>query len=417
MIPWLFLLVSLVGAAFTLNAYYPARGQGALYIPSFFASWLTIELSGQHLLWQAAATAAFIAAGALHAWPGWVGVWFTAFSWVGLIGLRLQGHRSWRTMAAALGDLLPGGARPRVSLWQRVTPFPFRHANVVRKNNVVFARVAGQKLKLDVYLPKKAGKRRPAVLQIHGGAWVIGDKSNQGVPLMTHLAANGWVGFNANYRLSPAATFPDHLVDLKRALAWIREHADEYDVDPRFIAVTGGSAGGHLTALMALTANEPRYQPGFEHADTSVQVAVPFYGIYDFTNRLGTLPKTFYKRLLEPWVMKAFLKDEPGRYAEASPIEHVRPDAPPFLVIHGDRDTLAPLPDARLFVEKLRETSRAPVLYAELAGGQHAFDVFPSPRSVPVIEGVERFLFATHAAWQGARVAEPVDDVAAAATA
>ena len=87
------------------------------------------------------------------------------------------------------------------------------------------------------------------MLQIHGGGWVIGDKREQGIPLLNHLAADGWVGFNVNYRLSPRAKFPDHLVDCKRALAWIREHADEYGVDPDFIVVTGGSAGGHLSAL------------------------------------------------------------------------------------------------------------------------------------------------------------------------
>ncbi len=106
--------------------------------------------------------------------------------------------------------------------------------------------------------------------------------------MLSHLAANGWVCFNLNYRLSPGATFPDHLVDLKAGLAWIREHADQWGIDPNFIAVTGGSAGGHLAALMGLTANDPEYQPGFEDADTSLQAAVPIYGVYDFTSRLGT---------------------------------------------------------------------------------------------------------------------------------
>ena len=116
--------------------------------------------------------------------------------------------------------------------------------------------------------------------------WVIGSKNEQGIPLLNHLAHNGWVGFNVNYQLSPRVKAPDHLIDCKRALAWIREHADEYGVDPDFIVVTGGSAGGHLCALMALTANDPEYQPGFDDADTSlVQAAVPFYGVYDMLDR------------------------------------------------------------------------------------------------------------------------------------
>ena len=161
-------------------------------------------------------------------------------------------------------------------------------------------------------------------MQIHGGGWVIGDKREQGLPLLNHMAAQGWVGFNVNYRLSPGVAFPDHLIDLKRGLTWIKEHADEYGIDPDFVCVTGGSAGGHLTALMGLTANDPAYQPGFESADTSVAAAVPFYGIYDFTDRgaFGSDPEIF-RRFLEPIVMKAFLADEPetvrGRLPGAPP--------------------------------------------------------------------------------------------------
>ncbi len=102
----------------------------------------------------------------------------------------------------------------------------------------------------------------PVLLQIHGGAWVIGNKDQQGMPLMYHLADKGWVCVAINYRLSPRATWPDHLVDCKRALAWIREHIAEYGGDPDYVVVTGGSAGGHLTAMMGLTANDPAYQPG-----------------------------------------------------------------------------------------------------------------------------------------------------------
>ena len=143
---------------------------------------------------------------------------------------------------------------------------------------------------------------------------------------MATAAATPGVCFNADYRLSPKATFPDHLVDVKTAIAWIRDHAEEYGIDPDFLAVTGGSAGGHLTALTALTQNDPRYQPGFESADTSVQAAVPFYGVYDFTNRAGTMPSQFRDWFLQPLIMKAFYDDEPERFREASPLDNLRPD-------------------------------------------------------------------------------------------
>jgi len=278
-----------------------------------------------------------------------------------------------------------------------VLPFLLnRRKGVSRRRNVTFARVGGKTLRLDVTVPSApapGGGLRPALIQIHGGGWVIGDKREQGIPLLNHMAAQGWVGFNVNYRLSPGATFPDHLVDLKRGLAWIKEHAAEYGIDPDFVCVTGGSAGGHLTALMGLTVDEPQYQPGFEYADTTVAAAVPFYGIYDFTDAgvFGGEPKVF-TRFLEPIVMQAFLADEPEKFRDASPLHHLRADAPPFFVIHGDKDTLAPVEDARTFVERLREVSAEPVLYAEMQGAQHAFEVFPSARTARVIEGVERFL-------------------------
>ena len=86
---------------------------------------------------------------------------------------------------------------------------------------------------------------------------------------MPHLAAQGWVCVAINYRLAPRDPFPAHIVDVKRAIAWIREHIAEYGGDPSYLAITGGSAGGHLAALAALTPNDPAYQPGFEDADTS----------------------------------------------------------------------------------------------------------------------------------------------------
>ena len=91
-----------------------------------------------------------------------------------------------------------------------------------------------------------------------------------------------------NYPLSPKARWPQHLVALKRAIGWIRANIAEYGGDPSFLAVTGGSAGGHLSAMLALTGNDPALQPGFEYVDTSVQACVPHYGVYDFTAEDGT---------------------------------------------------------------------------------------------------------------------------------
>ncbi len=408
---WLYLVGSVVGVGFTLNAFFPLRSKNAL-VPSFLASMLTIDLAAHHLVWQAIVGGGFVALGVLEHTVGRAALGLAAFSWLSLAYMVLRARTARSTMRATLDGFAKSVTGPKMPLANLFRAYAIRRREARCIRNVEYAKIAGQRLRLDVFLPRAEGKNRPAILQIHGGAWVLGDKRQQGVPLCTHLAANGWVAFNVNYRLSPGATFPDHLVDLKRALVWIREHAKEYGVDPSFVAVTGGSAGGHLTALVALTAGDPKYQPGFEDEDTSVQAAVPFYGVYDFKNRFGGFAPEFVDNLLRIHVMKADIADFPEKYAEASPIDRVHTGAPPFLVIHGDRDTLAPLKDAREFVKSLEAVSQSPVLYAEIRGAQHAFDVFASPRSAPVVEGVERFLHEVHRRHVAGEVAKPVQRLA-----
>jgi len=393
-IAWAFLAVSLVGAVFTANAFVPVRRVPALFMPSFFGSWLTAELAIHHVFWQSIATFIFIELGALAAWPGWAGLIVTFGSWLGLLVLFADGNRAAKSFKQALAGIAPVPNEKPVPRRQVVLPFSKRRHGVEVRRNLEYRRVAGTVLELDVVAPTEEGRKRPAILQIHGGSWVMGDKREQGWPLLSHLAANGWVCFNLNYRLSPGATFPDHLIDLKAGLVWIREHAAEWNVDPSFIAVTGGSAGGHLAALMGLTANDPEYQPGFEAADTSVQAAVPIYGVYDFTGRRGTNRLPFWYRRLERQIMKAFRDEEPDKFRRASPIERIHPDAPPFFIIHGDRDTLAPVEEARDFANALAEVSTALVLYAELKGAQHAFDLFCSPRTAHMLAAVLQFLTA-----------------------
>jgi acetyl esterase/lipase len=385
---WIYLAVSINGAAYTLTAFRPPKRSRVLYGWSFFASWVTIELAPFHLLWQVIATVFFASRGALRTRPGKVGLVVTLASWAGLAVSIRRSYGARHEIRNALRELSHESTEHELG--------PVR----VRRN-IVFGRAGGRPLRLDVHEPATAprpGERRPALIQVHGGGWVIGFKDRQGQLIMRRLAKRGWVCFNVDYRLSPMATFPDHLVDVKRAIAWVREHADEYGIDPDFIAVTGGSAGGHLTALAALTGNEPQYQPGFEEADTSVQAAVPFYGVYDFTNRNGVWPDETVRRFLAPVVMKCDPDEAPERYEAASPLDQVGASAPPFFVIHGDLDLLAPVEDARDFVHRLREVSDQPVYYLELRGAQHAFETFASVRANAVVEAAERFLDAVHTA-------------------
>jgi acetyl esterase/lipase len=427
LIPWSFLLVSLVGAAGTYNALYPSYAPARRAAVSFFAGWLTSELALHHVAWQALATAAFMWAGALRAWPGLLGLTVTLSSWATLgyvwwLG-RAGGVAVEQALQTAFGPDYADRILPEIRLrlspgvaWRPVVlPFPIRDRAVECVRNIQYARVGGINLKLDVYRHRDRPTGCATLLQIHGGAWVIGTKDQQGLPLMLHMAARGWACVSMNYRLSPHATFPDHLIDVKRALAWVRAHGEEYGADPDFIVVTGGSAGGHLAALVALTANDPEYQPGFEDVDTTVQGCVPFYGVYDFTDRHRFERHGGRALLLERKVMKASLAEAPAAYEKASPLSRLSAAAPPFLVLHGDRDTLVPVAEARRFAEDFRRFAHCRVAYAEIPGAQHAFEIFPSLRTATVVRGVERFLAYLYSDYLRARDGAPGESSCASA--
>ncbi len=403
-IPWLFLAVSIVGAWFTYNTYRPIHWPAPLALFSFFAGWLTTELAFHHLAWQVVMTAVFVWAGALAAWPGYVGLGVTLVSWVALVTAYRGARHAETAVEGALVDglspeyqtrILPSVREqlaPRIDWRQIVLPFPMRHAEVERIRDIEYCRPGTRGLCLDVYRRRDRPTGCPTLLQIHGGGWMVGSKNEQGIPLMLQLASRGWVCVSVDYRLAPSATFPEPLIDVKHAIRWVREHGAEYGANPDFLVVTGGSAGGHLCALAALTANDPEYQPGFEQVDTSVRGCVAFYGVYDFTDRHGHYRNPGLAKLLQRWVMKQPLAKGRDAFERASPMSRVHADAPPFFVIHGDRDTLVPVAEARRFTEALRSVIRAPVVYAEIPGAQHAFEIFPSLRTTFVVHGVERFL-------------------------
>jgi acetyl esterase/lipase len=326
-----------------------------------------------------------------------------AVSMAGLTTLIAQGLKVRQVLEESLAEALGSDYLARLdpapdkadltTPWRQVlAPWRTRHPDVKRTRGIAYTGGdhAGKRQRLDVYEPREPGSGRPVLLQIHGGGWVIGNKEEQGLPLMTHHSARGWVCVAPNYPLSPKATWPEHLIALKQSLAWIRTNIADYGGDPSYVVVTGGSAGGHLAAMVALTANDPQYQPGFEDVDTSVRACVPFYGVYDLANLLGTRAgEREYKHFLAPTLFKSTDRDVAR---SASPLALVRADAPPFFIIHGSKDSLVNVAEARELARRLGETSDAVVAYAELPGAQHAFDVFASIRSAHVIRAVERFL-------------------------
>jgi acetyl esterase/lipase len=236
----------------------------------------------------------------------------------------------------------------------------------------------------------KAGDRAPVVVQIPGGAWVVNGKRPQAYPLMGRLVEHGWICVSIDYSKSPGKAWPAHIIDVKRALAWVRDNIADYGGDPDFIAVTGGSAGGHLASLAALTANDERLQPGFEEADTTVQAAAPYYGVYDLTDvkKMHEMMLPF----LERFVMQARHADQPELFESASPISHVHRAAPPFFVLHGQNDSVIPSVQAQAFCAALRDAGAPTVCYAELPNAHHAFDIFPTVRSQLAADAVADFL-------------------------
>ena len=242
-------------------------------------------------------------------------------------------------------------------------PILKRRPDVRRVANLAYGD-AGRRNLLDLYHHRSRPEGAPVMIHLHGGHYSGGHKNSQSLPLLYRLASQGWVCISANYRLRPAAQHPDHLIDLKKVFAWVREHAHEYGADATTLFVAGSSAGGHMAGLAALTQNDPAFQPGFENADTSVTGAIYLNGWYG------------------PYF---------GQGPESSPLAHITADAPPFLIAHGDLDPLVPVADARHFADQLRRTSANPVVYAELRGGNHAFDLYHSFRFEAVVDAIEGF--------------------------
>jgi acetyl esterase/lipase len=404
--------------AHTANGYRPLTrdrfGSGFAFAYGVFASELPMQTLAVQLAAQAAVSRLLPTRVRRFSWL------VAASSWLGLLGLRRAGHGAHAPLTAALdaglgpdrrtesGDLwrrpAPGGAtakKPGAARMLRI------YRDYTHDGDISYGE-CGSRNHLDIWRRPDLdrGGRAPVLLQVPGGAWMVGNKRGQAHPLMSHLAELGWICVAINYRLSPRSTWPDHIVDVKRAIAWTKEHIAEYGGDPDWIAITGGSAGGHLSSLAALTPNLPRFQPGFEEADTRVQAAVPFYGVYDFTSHDEMHP------LMAPIVAKRVFKLGQAEVAEpfrmASPITHVSEDAPPFFVLHGTNDSLIPVEQARRFTTRLREISRQPVVYAELPCAQHAFDIFGSARAAHAAVAVEQFLAETYAS-------RPADALSAAA--
>jgi acetyl esterase/lipase len=276
---------------------------------------------------------------------------------------------------------------------ERTPPFwrARHHRRHLHRTSVRYGKLPSQLL--DVWRRKDLPVRpAPVLIFVPGGAWVHGGRQLQGYALMSQLAELGWVCLSVQYRVSPHHRWPAHITDVKTAIAWARANVDKFGGDRNFIAVAGCSAGGHLSALAGLTADDPEMQtelpPG---SDTSVDAVVGIYGRYDWEDR-STTERAQFVDFLERVVVKRRMDRHPEVFRNASPIARVCPEAPPFLVIHGSSDKVIPVEQARSFVERLRSVSHSVVSYVELPGAGHGFDLTDGARTGAMATTVGLFL-------------------------
>ena len=215
---------------------------------------------------------------------------------------------------------------------------------------------------MDVYLPDDDSTDRPGVLLIHGGGWRLFSKSSYAATA-ARLAGAGYVVANINYRLTPAGAYPALMQDSHCALAFFRSQAQEFGLDPDRVAVMGYSAGGHMASLLGVAHDEPDFQPECAAGSTYAPAAViSGAGPQDLVD-------LSWASAVQSLVGGTF-EEQPERYHKASPIEHVRGDAPPFLFIHGTQDLFVPVDHSRRMRAALHDLD-VDTRLLELAWGGH----------------------------------------------
>ena len=337
---------------------------------------------------QAVITAIWVAVGALDEPIGFVGLGLTVLGWL-LLGLA---DRRSRRVPAVLHQHAPGLAALDIDdspVRLRRTLRPSFAGVEIRRNETYGPEARNH---ADVYLPADRDGA-PIVLQVHGGGWVSGNKTQQGQPLLSHFTAQGWIGVAINYRMGPKHRLPAAVHDVKRAIAWIREEAPAWGGDADRILITGGSAGGHLTALAALTVGDRTLQPGFEDADCSVAAAAPMYGVFDMTDAAGHRGRAAMTPFLDRMVMSTRFADDRAGWDALSPIARLHDDIPPLFTVSCAYDTLVPIAESRDFGQALVEISPES-RFVELPHAHHAFDVIGGVRTTHVVRALERWAYA-----------------------
>lgn len=239
----------------------------------------------------------------------------------------------------------------------------------------------GRSEKLDLYLPETVGEiRRPAIVIIHGGGWHGGDKAaGREKNIGNTLAAAGYVCASINYRLSVKSddlatrlrdVWPHNLHDCKSAVQFLRKNADRFQIDAEHIGAIGGSAGGHLVAMLAVTDASDGLEPAGPHQGCSsrIQAVVPMYGVHD-------IPKQATAR------KNALSEADRKLCQQASPVTYITPDDPPALILHGTSDALVPVEQSRILHEQLRLRKVSSELHV-IEGAPHSFHLQPAEQDL-----------------------------------
>lgn len=347
----------LIAVCVTAALINPRKPRGAA-VAAYFLGMVVNELPQLAFLYLLGTTALVLVEGDLFTGTGLAGIALAGLSTIGLAQLTRRGLGAPHAVQRALREAhVPASASAFRNPWRSLlAPLPVRPRSVRRVRDISYG--SDRKQRLDVYR-RDASVGGRVLVYLHGGGYFSGGKHWEGRALLHRLAARGWVCVSANYRLRPTADFVDHLDDARSVLTWAQRHAQDYGGDAGTLVLAGSSAGAHLTALCALQS-----QPG-----QGLDAAVCMYGYFG----------RYY-----------------GRGPDESPISHPlaldATGAPPMFVAHGDHDTNVPVEGARAFVQHVRAESTGPIVYAELPGGQHAFDLFASWRGAAVVDGVEAFL-------------------------
>lgn len=238
---------------------------------------------------------------------------------------------------------------------------------VAIEDNVVFGRGGGRDLTCEVFTPPDDRAARPAILIIHGGGWMQGDRSQlRGYGIQ--LARLGFLTVCSEYRLSTEAKWPAQIQDVNAAIRWMRANSDDLGLDPDRIAVSGNSAGGHLALMAAGAPHVPEFQGDGGHAGISSSVA----------GCVAIYPPTLLKRSADRELNSALdllFGDAAGAEVEraASPISYVSADFPPTMLIHGNADELVPVEASFEMYRALRAAGAECELHV-YDGVPHAFD-------------------------------------------